>query len=142
MKTLRDILATKGTAVYAVRPDDSALDVVQLMTEKGVGALLVLDGDRVAGIVSERDVARKITLLEKGPRETPASGIMSSRVTCVRPDLTIQEAMAVMTEKRIRHLPVLDQGKVTGVVSIGDLVKAVIDEQQFIISQLEQYISS
>lgn len=142
MKTLRDILATKGTAVYAVRPNDSALDVIKLMTDKGVGALLVLDGDHVAGIVSERDVARKITRLEKAPRETPASEIMSSRVTCVRPDLTIQEAMAVMTEKRIRHLPVLEQGKVAGVVSIGDLVKAVIDEQQFIISQLEQYIST
>jgi CBS domain-containing protein len=142
VKTLKDILAVKGREVYAVGPNDSAFDTVQLMSEKGVGALLVMDGDRVAGIVSERDIARKIALLEKGPRDTPASEIMSSRVMCGRPDLTIQEGMALMTDKRVRHLPVLDEGKVVGVVSIGDLVKAVIDEQQFMISQLEQYISS
>jgi CBS domain-containing protein len=142
VKTLKDILAVKGNEVYAVGPNDSAFETVRLMDEKGVGALLVLDGDRVAGIVSERDVARKIALLEKGPRDTPASEIMSSRVMCARPDLTIQEGMALMTDKRVRHLPVLDQGKVVGVISIGDLVKAVIDEQQFMISQLEQYISS
>jgi Predicted signal-transduction protein containing cAMP-binding and CBS domains len=140
--TLNDILRTKGTEVYSVRATDTVFDVMLMMKEKGVGALLVMDGDAVAGIVSERDVARKVTLLERPVRETRAGEIMSERVTAGTPGQTVQESMAVMTDKRIRHLPVLDQGRVVGMISIGDLVKAVIDEQQFKITQLEHYITS
>jgi CBS domain-containing protein len=142
MKTLKDVLAVKGSAVLSIRPTDSAFEAMRVMSENGVGALLVMDGDKVAGILSERDVARRITLEEMAAKETAASDIMTSRITCGRPDLTIQEGMAVMTDKRVRHLPVLDGERVVGVVSIGDLVKAVIDDQQFTISQLEHYIAS
>lgn len=142
MTTLNDILRTKGTEVYSVRATDTVFDVMLLMKEKGVGALLVMDGDAVAGIVSERDVARKVTLLERPVRETRAGEIMTERVTAGAPGQSVQESMAVMTDKRIRHLPVLDQGRVVGMISIGDLVKAVIDEQQFKITQLEHYITS
>ena len=142
MKTLRDVLAVKGSAVLSVRPSDSAFEAMRVMSENGVGALLVMDGNQISGILSERDVARRITLGEMPSRQTPASEIMTARITCARPDLTIVEGMAVMTDKRVRHLPVLDGDRVVGVVSIGDLVKAVIDDQQFTISQLEHYIAS
>ena len=141
MKTLKDVLATKGTAVYSVAPSDTVYDVMRLMNDKGVGALLVMNGNEVAGIVSERDVARKITLEEKPAKETRVEQIMTARISIARPDLTVQECMAVMTDQRIRHLPVLDDDRVIGVVSIGDLVKAVIDDQKFTIEQLEHYIN-
>jgi len=142
MKTLKDVLAVKGSAVLSIRPSDSAFEAMRIMSEHGVGALLVMDGGQIAGILSERDVARRITLDEMPAKLTHASEIMTARITCGRPDLTIAEGMAVMTDKRVRHLPVLDGDRVIGVVSIGDLVKAVIDDQQFTISQLEHYIAS
>lgn len=143
MTTLKDILRVKGSDVYSVRPTDSVYDVIHLMKEKGVGALLVVDGDGgVAGIVSERDVARKVSLLEKPVRGTLVGEIMTEKVTAGSPADTVQESMAVMTDHRIRHLPILQDGRVVGMISIGDLVKAVIDEQQFKIAQLEQYINS
>ncbi len=142
MKNLSDVLAGKGKAVYSVRPTDSVHDAVSIMDEKGVGALLVLDDDGVAGIVSERDVARKVTLAGKIAKQTPTSEIMSPRVTCVAPDTDISLAMSIMTEQRVRHLPVVAGSKVLGVVSIGDLVKAIIDDQKFTIEQLEHYITS
>lgn len=143
MTTLNDILRVKGSDVYSVRVTDSVYDVIHLMKEKGIGALLVLDGsDGVAGIVSERDVARKVTLLEKPVRGTLVSEIMTERVTSGTPADTVQESMAVMTDNRIRHLPILHEGRVVGMISIGDLVKAVIDEQQYKIARLEQYINS
>lgn len=142
MTTLKDILRVKGSDVYSVRATDSVYDVIHMMKEKGVGALVVLEGDAVAGIVSERDVARKVTLAERPVRETRASQIMTERVTTGSPTDSVEQCMAVMTEKRIRHLPVMQEGRVVGMISIGDLVKAVINEQQFKIAQLEHYISS
>ena len=142
MKKLSDVLATKGSDVFTVRPTDDVYAAMSVMSDKGVGALLVVTDDGVAGILSERDVARKITLSDKVARQTPTLEIMSERVTCVAPDLDIHEAMQIMTEQRIRHLPVVAGKQVVGVVSIGDLVKAIIDDQKFEIEQLQNYITS
>lgn len=142
MKKLSDVLATKGTDVFYVRANDTVHDAMVLMNDKGVGALLVMKDDGVAGILSERDVARKITLGGKVAKQTPTLEIMTERVTCVAPDLSISEAMQIMTEQRIRHLPVVSERQVVGVVSIGDLVKAIIDDQKFTIEQLQNYITS
>jgi CBS domain-containing protein len=142
MKTLSDVLRSKGSDVYTIRPTDNVHDAMSIMNDKGVGALLVLADDGVAGILSERDVARKITLSDLIARDTPVSDIMTERVTSATPGTHIHEAMQLMTELRVRHLPVLDGPKVLGVVSIGDLVKAIIDDQQFEIEQLQNYITS
>jgi len=142
MKNLNDLFAEKGREIYFVTPAQTVLDVVKMLNEKHVGALLVMEGDKLSGIVSERDVARKVVLREKQASEVPVREIMTERVVCARPDLTIEEAMAIMTDKRIRHLPVAEGQTVVGGISIGDLVKALIEEQQFLISQLESYISS
>jgi CBS domain-containing protein len=142
MKTVRDILRHKGTAIYSVKPDSYIYEALKLMDEKNIGAVLVLDGDRLCGIFSERDYARKVVLKGKTSRETKVSEAMTSRVACVRPEHTIEECMAVMTDKRIRHLPVLtEDDRVAGVISIGDVVQAKISEQQFLIEQLENYIT-
>ena len=142
MKTALDVLTEKGDQVYSIPPDASVLDALRLMAEHEVGALPVLDGERLVGLVSERDYARKIALLERSSRTTPVRDIMIKRVAYVEPTRSLEECMALMTEKRVRHLPVLQDGRMIGLVSIGDLVKAIIDEQQFIIAQLELYISS
>jgi CBS domain-containing protein len=110
------------------------------MAEKEIGAVLVLDGDRLAGIFSERDYARKVVLYGKSSKDTPVREIMTDEVVCVRPEQTIEDCMGLMTDKRIRHLPVLDSKKVVGVVSIGDVVKEMLSEQEFVIKQLESYI--
>jgi len=112
------------------------------MAEKEVGSVLVIENGKVQGIVTERDYARKVVLEGKTSPDTPVAEIMTTHVLCTRPEQTIEEAMALMTEKRVRHLPVLEHGEIKGVVSIGDLVKAVISEQQFLIQQLESYITS
>lgn len=142
MKTALDVLNDKGTQVWSIGPEASVLDALRLMAEHEIGALPVLDGDRLVGLVSEREYARKVVLLERSSRTTPVRDIMMKRVAYVEPRRSVEECMALMTEKRVRHLPVLRDGKMIGMVSIGDLVKAIIDEQQFIISQLELYISS
>ncbi len=142
MKNLNDLIGEKGREIYFVTPAQTVLDVVKMLNEKHVGALLVMEGEKLSGIVSERDIARKVVLREKQASEVPVREIMTERVVCARPDLTIEEAMAIMTDKRIRHLPVAEDQTVVGVISIGDLVKALIEEQQFLISQLESYISS
>ncbi|HLE65773.1 MAG TPA: CBS domain-containing protein, partial [Burkholderiales bacterium] len=121
-------------------PTASVFDAVKFMAEKNIGALLVMQGERIAGIVTERDYARKIILMGRTSKETPVSDIMTSEVMYVRPDQTSDECMALMTENRIRHLPVVDHGKLIGLISIGDLVKDIISEQRFIIDQLEHYI--
>ena len=140
MRSVADLLHDKGSEVWAVAPDQTVLDALRLMAEKEVGALLVTSGDQVDGIVSDRDYARKIVLRGKSSETTPVREVMSGEVTAVSPRQSIEECMAVMTAKRIRHLPVMESGKLVGIVSIGDLVKAVIEEQEFTIRQLEHYI--
>jgi CBS domain-containing protein len=141
VKKLGDILAGKGSHIWSVAPEDTVFDAIRLMADKHLGALLVLAEGSLVGIISERDYARKVILNGRFSHATRVDEIMSTNVVCARPNQTIEEAMAVMTDKRIRHLPVLDENKVVGVVSIGDLVKAIIVEQQFVIEQLEHYIS-
>ena len=141
MKTVSQLLRTKGQAILSVSPDIPVFEALQVMAEKNVGALLVVEGGELVGIFSERDYARKVILKGKSSKDTPVQEIMSSHVLYVRPEQTIEDCMALMTDKRVRHLPVLDQGKLVGVISIGDVVKALIDEQQFIIEQLQNYIT-
>jgi len=141
MKDVAQLLRSKADQkVYSVAPSASVFDAVTLMAQKNLGALMVLDGEKFVGVVSERDCARKMVLEDRSPRETPVSEIMSSPVQYVGPGHTNEECMALMTEKRLRHLPVIDNGKLVGLVSIGDLVKDIISEQGFIIEQLEHYI--
>ncbi|HMR06020.1 MAG TPA: CBS domain-containing protein [Polyangiaceae bacterium] len=141
MTTLSELLATKGRDVMSIAPDDSVFSAIEAMAKHGVGALLVMDDDKLVGIVSERDDARKVILAGRSSKETPVRAIMSSKVICAEPSRTIQEGMAIMTERKIRHLPVLEGAKVVGVVSIGDLVKAIIAAQKHTIEQLERYVS-
>jgi len=139
--TVRDMLRGKST-VYSVGPSDTVYDALRLMADKNIGAVLVRSGDRIDGIFSERDYARKVILLGKTSKETLVSEIMTTHVISVAPQWTAEQCMALMTEKRIRHLPVIDDGRVAGVISIGDVVRAVVDHQQFTISSLERYITS
>jgi len=142
MKTVAHILKSKSDQnVYTITPTASVLDALKLMAEKNVGALLVMDGEQIAGIITERDYARKIILKGRSSKDTPVRDIMTSSVMCVRPEQTSEECMMLMTENRLRHLPILDNGKLVGLISIGDLVKDIISEQQFIIEQLEHYIA-
>ncbi|MBB1652228.1 MULTISPECIES: CBS domain-containing protein [Delftia] len=143
MTAVADILKSKASgAVYSITPTDSVLDALRLMADKGIGALLVMEGSEIAGIVTERDYARKIALLGRTSGATLVRDVMTRDVLFVGPTQTTQECMAVMTENRLRHLPVVDEGgKLLGLISIGDLVKDIISEQKFIIEQLEHYIS-
>jgi len=140
MITVRQLLQDKGRDVYAVDPADPVLEAIRQMAEHHVGALLVIRGAELTGIVSERDYARKVILLGRSSSDTPVWQIMSSPVITVSPDTTVDECMRTMTEHHIRHLPVVSAGRIVGVVSIGDLVKAVIEDQQHTIDQLENYI--
>lgn len=142
IKTVRQVLETKGYEVSSVGPDDSVLDAIGLMANKGIGALLVREGEALKGIFTERDYMRRVILRGHDPATTPVRQIMTTKLLCALPTETVEECLALMTEKRLRHLPVLDGNKLMGIVSIGDLVKAIIVEQQFIISQLENYINS
>ena len=141
MKSVKQILDSKGNDIWSLRPDNSVLDAVKLMAEKGIGALLVMEGARLVGIVSERDYARKVILKGRSSEDTRVADIMTANVLYVHPDETVDDCMALMTEKRIRHLPIVEKEQVIGVLSLGDLVKAVIAEQKFMIDQLEHYIS-
>ena len=140
MNTVKQLLEGKTIRLLSISPDASVFEALQLMAAKDVGALVVLDGERLAGIFSERDYARKVVLVGKFSKETAVREIMTAKVLCVRPEQTVDQCMALMTEHRIRHLPVLDGSKVIGVISIGDVVKELLSEQQVIISQLESYI--
>jgi CBS domain-containing protein len=142
MKTVRDILEAKGHTVWSVDPGSSVFDALSLMAEKEIGALVVLDGARVAGIISERDYARKVILHGRASPTTRVEEIMTSHVAYTHLDQSIEECMAIVTDKRIRHLPVLQDGKLIGIISIGDLVKAIIADQKFMIEQLERYITT
>ncbi len=141
MATVKQILEGKGYQVWTVTADISVYEALRLMGEKEVGALAVVAGDELIGLLSERDYARKVVLKGKTSRETLVGAIMSSPVHAVRPDQSVEECMALMTEKRVRHLPVLEHGKLIGMISQGDLVKFIIEDQRFIIGQLESYIA-
>lgn len=142
MTTVTQILKSKpDKSVYSIGPTASVLEALKLMADRNIGGLLVLEGGKVVGVVTERDLARKVFRLAKSTGETQVSEIMTSPVMYVSPDRTTEECLALMTENRFRHLPVLDKGRLVGLVSIGDLVKDVISEQKFIIEQLEHYIA-
>jgi len=142
MKTVRQLLQGKATGVYTIDPDVPVIDALRQMAEREIGALPVVENGKLAGILSERDYARKVILQGKSSRDTRVREIMTSRVVCVGPQRTVEECMALMTDKRIRHLPVIEHGELIGLLSIGDLVKEMISEQQFMIAQLESYIHS
>ncbi len=141
MTTVRDILREKGNQIWWVSPDTAVFYALELMAEKNVGALVVLDRENLAGIFSERDYARKVILKGKASKETSVEEIMTSEVTTVRPGQSVDECMALMTDKRIRHLPVFEGEKLVGLISIGDVVKAIVSEREFMIKQLENYIT-
>lgn len=142
MRSVAQILKSKADqTVYTITPTASVFDAVKLMAEKNIGALIVIDEDKIVGIITERDYARKIVLLARSSKDTQVREIMSPSVMQVRPDQRSVECMTLMTENRLRHLPVVDSDKLIGVVSIGDLVKDIISQQEFVIEQLEHYIS-
>jgi len=142
MKKIKEVLDSKGRDVVSIAPDTSIYDAVTLMAERGVGALLVMDGDRLVGLLSERDCAWKVMLEDISPRETDVKQIMTKNILCIEPEQTVEEGMALMTDKKIRHLPVVIEDRVEGIISIGDLVKAIIADQQYVIEQLEHYVTS
>ena len=141
MTTTKLYLQRKGNEVWSTRPDTTVFEALRLMAEKDIGALLVFESDQLVGIFSERDYARKVILQGKSSTETLVGEIMTPQVVYVRPEQTIEECMALMTEKRIRHLPVMEAGLVVGLISIGDVVKSIISEQEFVIEQLTNYIT-
>jgi CBS domain-containing protein len=140
MTTVRDMLRTKGFEIWSIAPDTTVYDALKLMADKNIGAVLVMEAENLVGILSERDYARKVALLGRSAMDTPAGEIMTDRVICVRPEETAEQCMALMTDKHVRHLPVFEDEQLLGVISIGDVVKATISEQEFIIEQLEHYI--
>ncbi len=141
MKSVRQVLPSKSRAVWSVSPSQSVFEALQLMAEKDIGAVLVLEEGKVVGIFSERDYARKVILKGKSSKETAVGELMTRDVLYVRPEQSIEECMALMTDKHVRHLPVMENDKLLGIVTIGDIVKAVISEQQFTIRELENYIT-
>ena len=142
MRTVRQLLAEKPAEVFTVAPDAPVIEAIRLMAEKGVGAVLVMRGEELAGILSERDYARKIVLKGRSSADTAISAIMTADVITVIPDTSVPACMRMMTELRIRHLPVVENGRLVGLVSIGDLVKATIEEQQQQLEHLQRYIAS
>ena len=142
MKRVCDLLNSKGGAVWSLTPDATVYEAIDQLSEKGVGALLVMEGKRLVGIVSERDYARKVILKGKASRETYVWEIMSQPVICVPPEFTVEQTMALMTEKRVRHLPVVEEETVVGVISIGDVVRAIIEDKEYYIQQLTSYITA
>ena len=142
MISVRQLLDRKGRQIFSVAPGAAVLDAIRLMAERHVGALLVMEGETLSGIVSERDYARKVILMGRSSAATPVRDIMTVAVVTVQPETPVEKCMQLMTERRVRHLPVIEAGRVVGMVSIGDLVKAVIADQQQHIEQLESYIHS
>jgi len=140
MRYVKEILKSKVNEVWSISPDATAFEALQVMAEKGIGALLVMDGEKVAGIFSERDYARKVILTGKSSMNTPVSDIMTSDVLYVQSDQSLEDCMVIMSEKHVRHLPVFEEEKLTGIISIGDIVKGIIAEKEYIINQLEHYI--
>ena len=141
MQTVRQLLGGKSPEVYAVSPDAAVIEAIRLMAEKGIGAVLVMDGPRLVGILSERDYARKIVLHSRSSANTPVRDIMTAQLITVTPAEAVERCLQLVTDKRIRHLPVIEDEKVVGVISIGDLVKAVIEYQREELDHLQQYIA-
>jgi CBS domain-containing protein len=141
MSTVKDLLTAKGSSVSTISPQAKVYEALALMAEKDIGALVVVSEGKVVGVISERDYARKVVLKGRFSKETAVKDVMSSLDATVKPSQTVEECMAIMTEKRHRHLPVLDNGKLVGIISIGDLVKSIISNQKFMIENLENYIS-
>jgi CBS domain-containing protein len=139
--TVRQMLTGKR-GIYSVTPDDTMYDALSLMADKNIGAVVVLSEGEIRGILSERDYARKVALVGRTSKSTPVSEVMTTNVICVDPEWTADRCMALMTDKRVRHLPVIENGRLIGIVSIGDIVRAVVEEQQFTIQSLERYITS
>ena len=142
MHTVNDILKDKGRAVWAVKPTNTVLEALGVMAEHDIGAVLVMDDGKLVGVLTERDYARKVVLAGRSSKESQVEEVMTAHVVCVAPERSVDECMALMTNRRLRHLPVVDHKRVVGIVSIGDLVKATIDDQQFTITQLQMYIAS
>ncbi|PPU93102.1 CBS domain-containing protein [Xanthomonas albilineans] len=142
MRTVRHVLSEKGGEIHAIAPDAAVIEALRLMADKGIGAVLVMQDGHLAGILSERDYARKVVLQERSSATTPVRDIMSDKVHTVDPAQSVQQCMELMTGRRIRHLPVVEAGTVIGLISIGDLVKAVIEEQRQELDQLQRYIAS
>lgn len=140
MTIVKQLLQGKGSEVWSISPEATVYEALQLMADKNIGALVVLEGGKLAGIISERDYARKVILHQKSSVQIPVSEIMTRTVFFVSPDASIEECMALMTNQRVRHLPVLEDDKLVGVISIGDVVKAIISNQEFMIEQLQNYI--
>jgi CBS domain-containing protein len=140
MTTVRHLLDRKGRRVHSIRPDASVFDALKIMAEKNIGSLVVLADEKLVGIITERIYAREIALKGRTSAQTLVRDVMSTNVICVQPDQTVEECMAVMTKKTVRHLPVVEHGRVIGIVSIGDMVNSIIRDQEFIIDQLEHYI--
>ncbi|MEO1580719.1 MAG: CBS domain-containing protein [Pseudomonadota bacterium] len=141
MRSIRTLLEKKGTHVWSIRPEATVFEAVQEMAKKEIGALPVMDGEELVGIISERDYARRIILKERASKETRVDEVMTRKVVCAKPSQQIEECMAIMMNGKFRHLPVMEDKKVIGVISLRDLVKTVIAEQQFTIEQLESYIA-
>jgi CBS domain-containing protein len=140
MRSVKDILREKGTQVYAISPDAKVYEALQLMADKNVGALMVMEGDRAVGLISERDYARKIVLKGKFSKDVPVHEIMTADIIRIGPDRDVENCMELMTDKRVRHLPVFENDRLIGIISIGDIVKAIIEHKEEIINQLEGYI--
>jgi CBS domain-containing protein len=140
MTTVQQVLDQKGHHVHFIHPDASVFDAIKMMADNNIGSLVVLEDDKLVGVITERDYARGVVLKGRTSPRTQVRDIMSTELICVRPDQPVEECMAVMTAKALRHLPVLERGRLVGIVSIGDMVKSVIGDQKFIIEQLEHFI--
>jgi CBS domain-containing protein len=140
MTTVKHLLDRKGRRVHSIRPDASVFDALKIMAEKNIGSLVVLEDEKLVGIITERIYAREIALKGRTSAQTLVRDVMSTNLICVQPDQTVEECMAVMTKKTVRHLPVVEHGQIVGLVSIGDMVNSIIRDQEFIIDQLEHYI--
>jgi len=141
MKKIQELLDHKGSRVWSIHPDASVYEALVLLAEHQIGVLLVIDDTGPVGLISERDYARDVVLHGRASKDTRVNEIMTRRIICITPDQSLEEAMALMTEKRVRHLPVIDDGQILGMISIGDLVKSIIADQAFVIEQLEHYIN-
>ena len=141
MQTIKQLLETKGSDILTIDPDSTVYDAIKLMADHQVGSLLVMDKEKLLGIITERDYSRNVILKGKSSRDTLVKDIMITNILCVQPEKSVEECMALMTDKHVRHLPVIQNSNVIGIISIGDLVKAIISEQKFMIEQLEHYIN-